>query len=336
MSVYNAQDYLREAIESILGQTFRNFEFLIVNDGSTDASREIVLSYQDPRIRLVDNPSNIGLTRSLNRGLNMARGRWIARQDADDVSLPERMARQIEFIQAHPERVIVGAQAEIMDAGGRAVRTGFSFKPTTSLGIKWGVLFGSPFVHSSVLFRKNIIWKELGGYNEAFKTSQDFELWSRLLLRHTGRNLTLVLVRTRRHPGNISGNYPVTDIEMVRKRIIDNLCEILQWNCAPSTWVDVWVGVNNAPAVSCPAAPKEAIVSFDAIYRRFLELHPEGATNEDLRRSAAMVAMTVCRYYWKRCPAIAVTMLRKSMQLHSRTVLRIAGHSFRRTVCCEG
>ncbi|MBN1126564.1 MAG: glycosyltransferase [Sedimentisphaerales bacterium] len=336
MSVYNGQAYLRQAMDSILQQTFKNFEFLIINDGSTDASREIILSYQDARIRLIDNPSNIGLTRSLNRGLQMARGKWIARQDADDLSFPERLARQIGFVQAHPECAILGAQAEVIDADGGVIRTGFSVKPTTLLGIKWSVLFGSPFVHSSVLFRKDIIREELGGYNEAFKTNQDFELWSRLLFRYIGLNLEIPLVQTRRHHRNVSGNYPVHDIGMVRERIITNMCEILCWDHIPLNWVDVWIGVNNASVVSCPMAPKEAILSFDTIYRRFLELHPQAVGNEDLRKSAALIAMTVCRYYWKRSPTVAAQMLQRSLQRHIPTVLRIAGNSLRNTICCKG
>ena len=88
MSVYNSEKFLRESINSILEQTFKDFEFLIINDGSTDSSREIILSYNDPRITLFDNKNNIGLTKSLNKGLDLAKGEYIARQDADDISLP--------------------------------------------------------------------------------------------------------------------------------------------------------------------------------------------------------------------------------------------------------
>ena len=111
MAVYNGERFLAEAVASILDQTFRDFEFLIVNDGSTDRSREIILSFGDPRIRLVDNPENIGLTRSLNRGLELAKGGLIARQDADDISLPERLEREIGFLDGNPKAAIVGSQA---------------------------------------------------------------------------------------------------------------------------------------------------------------------------------------------------------------------------------
>src|SRR5215467_8249434 len=99
LTVYNGERYLHEAIDSILGQTFQDFEFLIINDGSTDGTRELILSYHDRRIRLIDNEYNIGQTRSLNRGLVLAMGQFLARQDADDISEPDRLASQVAFLE---------------------------------------------------------------------------------------------------------------------------------------------------------------------------------------------------------------------------------------------
>ncbi|TNE70794.1 glycosyltransferase family 2 protein, partial [bacterium] len=98
MSVYNGEEFLREAMDSILDQTYTNFEFLIINDGSTDDTVPIIESYDDPRIRLIHNEVNIGLTKSLNKGIGLAKGEYIARMDADDISLPERFERQIEVL----------------------------------------------------------------------------------------------------------------------------------------------------------------------------------------------------------------------------------------------
>ncbi|HKQ33129.1 MAG TPA: glycosyltransferase family A protein, partial [Thermodesulfobacteriota bacterium] len=109
MTVYNGEKFLNEAIDGILNQTFRDFEFLIINDGSTDGSREIIKSYKDPRINLVDNESNIGLTASLNRGLSLAGGEYIARQDADDISLPERLEKQISILERNPDIALLGS-----------------------------------------------------------------------------------------------------------------------------------------------------------------------------------------------------------------------------------
>src|SRR5581483_9504087 len=109
MSVYNGERYLREAIESILVQTWQDFELVCINDGSTDQSREIVLSFNDPRIRLVDNEQNLGLAKSLNKGLMLARGNLIARQDADDISEPDRLLKQVAFLEQWSEIVLVGS-----------------------------------------------------------------------------------------------------------------------------------------------------------------------------------------------------------------------------------
>jgi glycosyltransferase involved in cell wall biosynthesis len=182
MSVYNGEKYLSEAIDSILGQTFEDFEFLIIDDGSTDSSSEVIRSYTDPRIRLIKNGENIGLTCSLNKGLKLARGEYIARMDADDISLPERLEREIAIADVHPEITVV--------------TTGFanfvnSFRKDNKdsenkVGvdeIEWigfeDLLEGNKVFHGSVLFRrKNIL--DIGGYDERLPKAQDYDLWLRV------------------------------------------------------------------------------------------------------------------------------------------------------------
>src|SRR5512135_1833139 len=119
MPVYNAERYIARAVESILGQTFGDFEFLILDDGSTDGSLEILRRYanHDPRIRLTSRP-NKGLPPSLNELVDQARGEFIARMDADDVALPERFARQVEYLRAHPDCVLVGSRVQLVDPEG--------------------------------------------------------------------------------------------------------------------------------------------------------------------------------------------------------------------------
>src|SRR5438093_5990647 len=110
MPVYNAERYLRAAMDSILTQTFSDFEFLIMNDTSTDASRSIITSYRDARIRLIDNEQNLGLTRTLNKGLRVCAGNYVARHDADDIACPERLALQIAFLEEHKDVGLLGTQ----------------------------------------------------------------------------------------------------------------------------------------------------------------------------------------------------------------------------------
>jgi glycosyltransferase involved in cell wall biosynthesis len=173
MPVYNAELHLREAINSILGQTFQDFEFLIIDDGSTDNSAAIVRSYSDPRIRFVQNERNLKLTATLNRGLDMAQGEYIARMDADDISLPERLAKQAAFLDANPSVGIVGTWAW---AFGEA-----RFKiphPPDPERIRAKLLFDSALVHPAVLMRRSALdahglrYKPLGHF-------EDYELWQR-------------------------------------------------------------------------------------------------------------------------------------------------------------
>ena len=121
MAVYNGERYLRDAVESILCQTFRDFQFLIINDGSTDNTRDLILSYDDARIVLVDSEHNVGQTRSLNRGLELAAGELIARQDADDISEPDRLAKQVAFLERHPEVALLGTWYKEIDVQGTVI-----------------------------------------------------------------------------------------------------------------------------------------------------------------------------------------------------------------------
>jgi len=180
MSVYNGERTLHKAIDSILSQTYNDFEFLIINDGSTDSSKEIILSYSDPRIRFVDNRENLGLPRSLNKALELAQGEYIARMDADDVSSPQRLEKQVKFLKNNQDIDIVAGWIERVDEGGKH----FGFwradrKNNTPEEIYYTLHFKNCIAHSSVLFKKKLILKA-GGYNENFTKSQDYELWIRL------------------------------------------------------------------------------------------------------------------------------------------------------------
>jgi glycosyltransferase involved in cell wall biosynthesis len=138
MSVYNGEKYLRQAIESILQQTYTDFEFIIIDDGSTDSSREIIQSYDDKRIRLVINEQNIGLTKSLNKGIRLAKGEFIARMDADDISLPQRFEKQVAYLDSHPEVGVLGTYANIIDHRGKIINN--IIFPTEHETILWTML----------------------------------------------------------------------------------------------------------------------------------------------------------------------------------------------------
>ena len=198
MSVYNGEKYLREAIESILNQTFTDFEFIIVDDGSIDNSLEMIKSYDDERIKIINNEENIGLTKSLNKALKVARGEYIARQDADDISLPNRFEEQIKYFEECPEVVLLGTDIYIINETGKTVGKRIVL---TKPSIK-DLLKNNQFNHGSVMFKKEVI-NQLGGYNELIRYSQDYELWLRIAKSHEVRNLTQSLYKLRSHDENI-------------------------------------------------------------------------------------------------------------------------------------
>lgn len=202
MSVYNGERYLEEAIESILGQTFQDFEFIIINDGSTDGTEEILTRYQqmDDRIRVYDQ-ENLGLIAALNMGCQLARGKYIARMDADDVSLPERFSRQLSYMDAHPEVGILGTWTEYIDESGR--RSDRLHLPTAPSLIRWALLFGNPIAHGSVMMRLDVI-RRLGFYHSDALYCEDYNLWSRASMVTRIANFPEVLLRYRVWRGSIS------------------------------------------------------------------------------------------------------------------------------------
>lgn len=179
MSVYNGERYLRESVESILNQTFKDFEFIIINDGSTDKTEEILNSYKDGRLRIFNQP-NQGLTRSLNKALRFAQGEYIARQDADDISLPKRIGKQVEFLDIHKDIAVLGTFARIINELGCVVGDVIQFPEIEPEKIGRRLYFGNYLAHPTVMYRSSVI-KKLGGYNEDFEFSQDYELWLRVI-----------------------------------------------------------------------------------------------------------------------------------------------------------
>lgn len=201
MAVYNGQCYLREAIDSILTQTFIDFEFIIVDDGSTDESAAIVQSINDPRIRLISNPSNVGLAESLNRGISAASGALIARQDSDDLSLPSRLEAQARFLEEHPGVGVVGTSCEWIDSEGKPFKVWPPGSDNPVLQAR--LLVTCPLVHGSVMFRRQCI-DDVGMYDPAKRTGQDYDLWLRIAEKWDLVNLPQVLFQYRWHDQMVS------------------------------------------------------------------------------------------------------------------------------------
>lgn len=195
MSVYNAEKYLREAIDSILQQSFREFEFIIVNDGSKDGSLSIIQSYNDPRIRLIDNEGNKGLIYSLNTAFKSATGKYIARMDADDISLPQRLAQQFAFMEANPSVGVCSCNYTQFNAEQETAYTAF----TDHNEVFATMFFNCSVVHPSLMLRKASLMECDLLFDEKYKYAEDYELWSRLLFKCRFSAVPQTLLRYRLH-----------------------------------------------------------------------------------------------------------------------------------------
>lgn len=221
MSVYNGEGHLREAIESILNQTFGDFEFVIVDDGSTDNTAAILDSYADARIVRVHNEANIGLTKSLNKGLGLARGEYIARQDADDVSLLERLDKQVMYLDKHPSVGLVGTTYDIISCEGRLLQV--ADVPTENSILQQKLLESNCFCHGSVMFRR-ICLHHVGGYRTFCGPAEDYDLWLRIAEHFELANLPDRLYQYRFNPESISLHQ--TELQMAYLKLVQDLARM--------------------------------------------------------------------------------------------------------------
>jgi len=203
--VYNGEEYLREAIDSVLNQSFKDFELLIINDGSTDDSQEIINSYEDDRI-ICYRQENSGIVVSLNRVLVAAQGEYLIRMDADDICLPERFARQVEFMDAHPDVGICGSWIYIIDVQGRV--GGIKRYPVDDELIRAEMFFESPFAHPSVILRR-VVLKNNNLQYDGPPYAEDYRLWAKLLSLTKFANLPEPLLKYRQGVGSGSNSLKI-------------------------------------------------------------------------------------------------------------------------------
>ena len=223
MPAYNAGPYLDDAIKSVLDQSFADFELLLIDDGSTDDTADRIDRWaaQDSRIRPLSNAGNIGLTRTLNVGLTEARGDFVARLDADDLSKPDRFALQLAAFEANDALILVGAREETIDAAGRRRRLGRGGVGPTAF--RWMARFAPPVVHSSAMIRMAPV-RALGlSYDETMITAQDMAFWQTLLRHGDGCRLGETLVSLRVHSDSISVRASGRQSEDARRALVSGL-----------------------------------------------------------------------------------------------------------------
>lgn len=227
MSNYNTpEEYLREAVESILNQTYSNFEFIIVDDCSTDKSLEIIESYKDPRIFIIKNEVNMGITKSLNRALKAATGEFVARMDADDICLPERFEKQVKFLKQNQEVIVCGTWVELFGNGADAYNEKYSRKilPEKEL-LQINLLFGNHvnIIHPTAMFNHSLLQKNGIKYNENYIYAQDYRMWVDCSKTAECANVPEVLFKYRIHNKAVSNDKKSAQTECAKNIMAEQL-----------------------------------------------------------------------------------------------------------------
>jgi len=199
MAVFNGERHLRSAIDSVLGQTLGDLEFLVVDDGSTDGTSEILASYRDARVQVIRH-AHEGQTRALNRGIALAHASYLTRQDADDISRPARLEKQVAFLDRHADVGVLGTGVTLIDEDGH--RLGDYLYPTDHRRLSARLTrFENPLPHTTLMFRTSVL-RELGGYEPQFRKAQDFDLLLRLIERHRVASIAEPLCELRQSLGS--------------------------------------------------------------------------------------------------------------------------------------
>ena len=240
MAVYNGERFLRPAIESILDQTFTDFEFLIVDDASTDDTPAIIQSYQDSRIRVLRTECKSGAGYARNLGLRNARGEYVAVLDADDVAYPHRLATQAAFLDAHPEIALVGSAYDLIDESGARLKT--VYEPTTPITIRWTLLFGGCIAHSTAMYRLPVAL-EMGGYGNTLLGTEDFALWGRMAAVYPMAQMNQALAMYRFHSSGLSRSSAMSlraesIVAIVRQNIEACIGDAIPTQVAMCLWSD--------------------------------------------------------------------------------------------------
>lgn len=201
MPAYNAEKYISEAIDSILNQTFTDFEFIIIDDGSIDNTIGIINNYNDERIRLIQNEANLGVAQTLNKGIELSRGQYIARMDADDIAFPSRIEKQVLLLDRDKRLGICGSNAILFGS----VNPSVTNIPLTDSIIRYSMFLNSPFIHPSVCMRTEML-KELGVFYESeFEGREDYRLWMKISLSDWQmKNISQPLIKYRIHSNQVT------------------------------------------------------------------------------------------------------------------------------------
>jgi glycosyltransferase involved in cell wall biosynthesis len=264
LAAHDEARYVRSAVESVLGQTFADLELVVVDDASTDGTAEAVSAVGDERVVVLRNDEQLGLAASLNRGLEVATGRYVARLDADDVARPRRLERQVARLRATPEVAIVGSDVAELDEHGRpgAVHE----MPRGPVAVRWHALFGAPFFHPTVLVDREALDRHGLRYDHTYLESEDYDLWTRLLAFADGDNVPEPLVLKREHAAQASRRRRELQMAFqlqVALREIARVAPDLSTGAAEAAWE---LGSGRNPARAAAGAYLELLERFEAAH----------------------------------------------------------------------
>lgn len=293
MSVRNGERFLEEAMKSILNQSFGDFEFIVMDNASTDHTVDIISSFNDSRVRLVRNEKDLGQTRALNVGLGLAKGPFLARMDADDVSLPHRFERQRDSLRTYPETAVVGSWHQEIDEKGHYLKT--MRYPADPLDIKCHLLSDGDLTrrclaHPTVMMRTEVL-KKVGGYSESVRFAQDYELWTRLMEDYDLRNVPEVLFQYRASKKSTS-NTNRADMERELDGIVDRLIRRLWPDVDSVTCQRLTAMLRNKPLLFGTEG-RELHDAFDELFSRLFK-------REKLSNQQLALRERIKMYYWPR------------------------------------
>lgn len=241
MPVYNSENYLKDAIDSILSQTYTDFEFIIIDDCSSDSSVKIIEEYNDNRIVFLKNEENMGVAKTLNKGLSVCCGKYVARMDSDDISLPERFEKQLRYLEENENTAVVSCGVQTFCEDKIISESGWSNSEPAK--IKKDLFFSCAIAHPTVMMRLSAI-KEVGGYDPDYNGVEDYELWCRVSDKYDIASLKDVLFKYRMHEGQVSRKPPARVIESLKnlkRRQIKNIDAELDQD-ELSSYIDFCIG----------------------------------------------------------------------------------------------
>ena len=222
MATHNDENFLSYAIKSVLAQTYKNLELIIIDDAADVKTREILMSFRDPRIKILENETNLGLTRSLNNAIKIAQGEFIGRMDADDIAESTRFKIQVDFLKNNPDVMALGSWAKIIGDDGKEKY--IKKKPVSYQKIKKSIARFNPFIHSSLVFRSKV-FKEIGIYDEEFVFAQDYDLMLRIANEYKVINIPSPLITYRDHQKSISNSQMQRQLWLAQKARIKAIRE---------------------------------------------------------------------------------------------------------------